>query len=244
MTAALAPVAAARGLRHAWAGSSALVDVDVEVCAGRITGFLGRNGAGKSTTLRILAGVVVPDGGTVVVGGWSAHDPRARAQIGWAPEEPAVADGLTVREQLTFAARLRGLSRREVTAQLGSLLSSLDLTSVEARLCGALSRGTRRRVGLAMALLGQPRVLLLDEPTAGLDPAQVAALRALLLQKRQEGVAILLSSHVVAELEGLIDDVVVLARGRTVCAVDRAALSRAVAAVAADGAPNAPGGLA
>jgi ABC-2 type transport system ATP-binding protein len=229
-------VLTARALRHAWGAHPALVDVHLDLHAGRITGFLGRNGAGKSTTLRILAGVVVPAGGTVRVQGLAAHDARARRRVGWAPEEPAVSGGLTVREQLAFAARLRGLADAEARNEIAQVIDSLDLRSVESKLCMALSRGTRQRVGTAMAFLGRPAVLLLDEPTAGLDPAQVAGLRTSLVARRAEGAAILLSSHVTAELEGLVDDVVVLARGRTVHVSGRDRFAQAVAAVAADGA--------
>jgi ABC-2 type transport system ATP-binding protein len=226
--------AQATALRHAWGTEPALLDVTLALRPGCITGFLGRNGAGKSTTLKILAGAVVPDAGVAVVGGVPAHEGRARREVGWAPEEPPTAAGLTVREQLVFVARLRRLTN-DVPGHIARLLDSLDLTSVETRLCGALSRGTRQRVGLAMALLGNPRVLLLDEPTAGLDPAQIAQLRDLLLRRRDEGVAILLSSHVTAELEALVDDVVVVDRGRTVLHVPRSDLARAVAVLARSG---------
>jgi ABC-2 type transport system ATP-binding protein len=225
-----APIVVARGLRHAWGGAPALVDVNVTVSPGKITGFLGRNGAGKTTTMRILAGVLVADGGSALVDGVVAHDARARALVGWAPEEPAVAAGLTVREQLSFAARLRGVD--DARAAVAEALASVDLTSVETRLCGQLSKGTRQRVGLAMALLGRPRVLLLDEPTAGLDPAQVASLRTLLLRRRAEGAAILFSTHVTSEIDALADDVVVVAAGRTVHTGGRDTFADAFAAVA------------
>jgi ABC-2 type transport system ATP-binding protein len=232
-----APIVVARALRHAWAGAAALDGVDLAVRPGRITGFLGRNGAGKTTTMRILAGALVADGGGAVVAGCAAHDARARAQVGWAPEEPAVAAGLTVREQLEFAARLRAVS--DVRGGVRDVIDSVGLTDCETKLCGLLSKGTRQRVGLAMALLGAPRVLLLDEPTAGLDPAQVASLRALLLRRRADGAAILFSTHVTAEVEALADDVVVVAAGRTVHAGGRETFAAAFAAVAGAAVPGA-----
>jgi ABC-2 type transport system ATP-binding protein len=234
-------VVQARSLRYSWGTSPALENVSFALAPGQITGFLGRNGAGKSTTLRILAGILVPDAGVALIDRQPAHHPRARAQVGFAPEEPALAAGLTVREQLSFAARLRGLERAKGAAQIEELLVSLDLTSVSERLCRALSRGTRQRVGVAMAMLGQPRVLLLDEPTAGLDPAQVARLHQLLVDQKASGTAIFLSSHVTSELESLVDEVVVVARGRTVHASSRTDFAAAVSAVAADGvAPQMP----
>jgi ABC-2 type transport system ATP-binding protein len=230
-------VVTCRGLAHAWGLTPALRGVDLTLRRGRITGFLGRNGAGKSTTMRVLAGALVPDAGVVLVDGVSARAPAARARVGWAPEEPAVAAGLTVLEQLQFAGRLRGLVGAALRAAVTSAIDSLDLTDVEMKLCGALSKGTRQRVGTAMALLGAPAVLLLDEPAAGLDPAQVARLRALLRQLRDGGCAILLSSHVTAELEAVADDVVAIAGGRTVFAGGRDALGDAVRAAAGAAAP-------
>jgi ABC-2 type transport system ATP-binding protein len=228
----VAPVVHCRGVAHAWGASPSLVDVNLALVPGRITGFLGRNGAGKSTTMRVLAGVIEPDAGVVTVGGVAAHRPAARARVGFAPEEPALASGLTVVEQLRFAGRLRGLRGRPLEDGVAAVIDSLDLTDVKMRLCGALSKGTRQRVGTAMALLGAPAVLLLDEPGAGLDPTQASRLRALLLDRRAQGAAILLSSHVVAELEAVVDDVVVIAGGRTVFAGPRSALAEAVIAAA------------
>ncbi len=226
-------IVAARHLAHRYGGEVGVVDVDVTLFAGRITGFLGRNGAGKSTTMKILAGVLVPAGGTatVVVDGVhrAAHTAAARRCVGWSPEEPAVHPALTVAEQLRFAARLRG--SRSVAVDVAEVVNDLDLASVETKLCGSLSKGTRQRVGVAMALLGRPRVLLLDEPTAGLDPAQVQALRALLLRRRGDGAAILLSSHVTAEIEAIADDVTAIQAGRTVHHGDQSTLAAAVALV-------------
>jgi ABC-2 type transport system ATP-binding protein len=230
-------VVEARGVGFAWGAVAALHDVSFRLRRGTITGFLGRNGAGKSTTMRLLAGLGRPDTGVVVVDGKAAHLAAARAVVGYCPEEAPVAAGLTVREQLRFAASLRQLPR--AAEEVRRVVELLDLSSVESRLCGALSKGTRQRVGVAMALLGEPTVLLLDEPTAGLDPSQVSSLRALLLRARDGGAAILLSSHVTAEIEALADDVVALANGRVVHRGPRASLPSAVAAIAcgAGGAP-------
>lgn len=207
-----------------------VVDVDLALRKGRITGFLGKNGAGKSTTMKLLAGVLVPSSGSVVVDGVAADSAVARAKIGWAPEEPAVHPALTVREQMKFAAQLRCVgAARDVDEALGAL----DLRSVEMKTCGTLSKGTRQRLGVAMALLGRPTVLLLDEPTSGLDPSQVVNLRALLLRRRDDGVAILLSSHVTAEIAAVADDVTAIRDGRTVHAGSKDTLDIAIAGAVA-----------
>jgi ABC-2 type transport system ATP-binding protein len=214
-------------------------DVSLTLQRGRITGFLGRNGAGKSTTLKLLAGALVPVRGSVDVDvdgvAVSAHHARARAVVGYAPEEAGVDPAATVREQLVFAATLRGLRGASAARAVGAVLAALDLHAVETKLCGLLSKGTRQRVGIAQALLGEPRVLLLDEPTAGLDPAQVASLRALLLTKKNAGAAILLSSHVTAEIAAIADDVVAIDDGAVAFAGSVADVDAAVAVVARAG---------
>lgn len=210
-------------------GGSGVHDVSLTLSPGRITGFLGRNGAGKSTTMRLLAGVLVPQGGRVALAGLPVTTSSARARIGWAPEEPPTAPGLTVREHLVTARALAPGAGRGVDDVIGAL----DLGAVIDRLAGALSKGTRQRLGVAMALVGAPDVLLLDEPAAGLDPAQVLALREVLRVEKARGAAILLSSHVVAELGALVDDVVAIRAGVTVFSGGVDALAEATAAALA-----------
>jgi ABC-2 type transport system ATP-binding protein len=220
-----------RAEQLAWrygAAGSGVHDVSLSLSRGAITGFLGRNGAGKSTTMRLLAGVLVPQAGTVTLDGAPMTSSRARARVGWAPEEPATVASLTVREHLRSASALA--RHQSVGRSVDDVIAVLDLGAVVDRLAGALSKGTRQRLGVAMALVGAPDVVLLDEPTAGLDPAQVLGLRALLRAERARGAAILLSSHVVLELSALVDDVVAIADGRTVFAGPVAAIDAATAA--------------
>jgi ABC-2 type transport system ATP-binding protein len=214
--------------RHGPGGSGVHV-VSLTLSRGRITGFLGRNGAGKSTTMRLLAGVLVPQRGQVTLTGRPVTSASARARIGWAPEEPPTSPGLTVREHLVSARALAPGTGRGVD----DVIAALDLGAVVDRLAGALSKGTRQRLGVAMALLGAPDVLLLDEPAAGLDPAQVLALREVLRIEKARGAAILLSSHVVAELGALVDDVVAIREGVTVFAGGVDGLAEATAAALA-----------
>jgi ABC-2 type transport system ATP-binding protein len=214
------------------AEGSGVRDVSLSLSRGAITGFLGRNGAGKSTTMRLLAGVLVPQAGRVMLDGaplTGASSSAARARIGWAPEEPPTAPGLTVREHLRVARTLACARGRGVD----DVVAALDLGAVVDRLAGALSKGTRQRLGVAMALIGSPDVLLLDEPASGLDPAQVMALREVLQAEKARGAAILLSSHVVAELGALVDDVVAIRDGVTVFAGPGDALAAATAAALA-----------
>jgi ABC-2 type transport system ATP-binding protein len=194
-----------------FAGGAGIDDVTLHAAPGRIVGFLGRNGAGKTTTMRVLAGILAAQQGQATLNGVDVHLWSARRSIGYAPEEPALLSSLTVREHLEDAARLADRGRT-----IDDVVAALDLAAVVDRLAGVLSKGTRQRVGTAMALLGTPQALILDEPTAGLDPAQVLALRDVLREARDRGCAVLLSSHVVTEVSAIADDVVAITGGRTV----------------------------
>lgn len=233
-----------RAAHLAWqhgADGSGVRDVSLSLARGTITGFLGKNGAGKSTTMRLLAGVLAPRAGRVTLDGVSltssssssssssAAAAAARRRIGWAPEEPPTSPGLTVREHLRFARSIARPGGRGVD----DVVDVLDLGTVVDRLAGALSKGTRQRLGIAMALLGSPDVLLLDEPAAGLDPAQSLALREVLRAEKARGAAILISSHVVAELGELVDDVVAIRDGVTVFMGSVSDLAAATAAALA-----------
>jgi ABC-2 type transport system ATP-binding protein len=209
----------AEGLIKRFGGRAAVSGVSLQVAAGSICGFLGPNGAGKSTTIRMLVGVLPPDAGSVRVGGasvWSAaQGGTARRSVGWLPERAPVHADVTVEGFLAWSARLHGVPGRDIAARVRAVVEQCQLGEVRGRLGGALSRGFRQRVGLAAALVHRPALLVLDEPTAGMDPAQVLQFRALLGQLR--GVtAVLLSTHVLAEVEAACDTLVVLDRGRVV----------------------------
>lgn len=193
---------------HKRYGESMAVDgVSFEARDGEITGLLGANGAGKTTTLRIIAGVLAPDAGSVRI-------PGGRGSLGALLDQTGLYDRLTARENIEYFGRLRGLSGLEERA--GEVIGQLGLTAIADRRAGGLSMGERMKTALARALVHRPRNLLLDEPTNGLDIATVRSLRDLLRGLREGGHAIILSSHVLDEVQSLCDRLVVMARGAVV----------------------------
>lgn len=196
-------------------GRRVLEDVSFSVDRGDVVGLLGANGAGKSTTLAIIAGVLAPDSGQVRVDGRDAveHGRALRDHIGWVPENVPLWPEFTVAEALDACARLRGLAKGARRAACRRELARLDLEAVAQRLCGQLSLGQKRRVGLAQALLHEPDLLVLDEPGNGLDPLQAAGLREV-IGSLSPGRGIILSSHVFAEVEAMCGRVVILHAGR------------------------------
>jgi len=191
-------------------GRAVLRDVSFALRRGEVLGLLGVNGAGKSTTLAIIAGVLAPDGGHVRIDGRNAID--AGRRIGWVPENVPLWPELTVAETLDASGRLRGLARDARRATIERELTRLELGAVARRLCGQLSLGQKRRVGLAQALLHEPDLLVLDEPGNGLDPVQAAQLRELIGRLAPDR-GIVLSSHDLAEVEAMCNRVVILHEG-------------------------------
>jgi ABC-2 type transport system ATP-binding protein len=212
LLAADAPVAV-EGLTKRYGTVTALDNVGLTVPAGAITGLLGPNGAGKTTLLRILVGLARPDAGRAAVFGRPITDPAARASIGFIPEVVAFPAGPTLAEFLVLHARLLGMSRPDAVARADALVARFGLGEARDRAVATLSKGLRRRAGLAHALLGDPPVLLLDEPTADLDPVARRELETLLVEEKRRGRAILLSSHLLLEMEPLTDRVAMLSRG-------------------------------
>ena len=197
------------------AGRAVLHDVSFSLQRHDVLGLLGVNGAGKSTTLAIIAGVLRPDTGRVRIDGKDLNDDARtlRDRIGWVPESVPLWPELTVTESLDACGRLRGLSGPARKAAIERELARLELTGIAHRLCGQLSLGQKRRVGLAQALLHEPDLLVLDEPGNGLDPVQAAQLREL-IGKLSPQRGIVLSSHDLAEVEAICHRVVILHDGR------------------------------
>ncbi len=194
---------------------TAIEDISFEVSAGEIVGLLGPNGAGKSTTMRIIAGVFPPTTGRALVAGHDivAEPLAARAAVGYFPERVSAYQEMTVRSYLRYVGRMKGLGRAAASAQADEAMDACALAPVATRLIGSLSKGFRQRVGIAQALTAEPRVLILDEPTAGLDPEQVAEMRDLIRDLRHNR-TVVLSTHILPEVEATCDRVIILHRGR------------------------------
>jgi ABC-2 type transport system ATP-binding protein len=211
-------------------GTPAVDDVSFTAARGRVTGFLGPNGAGKSTTMRILVGLTAASSGSATVDGRRFTDlPNPGVEVGVLLDASAQHAGRTGREILTIAQRTMGLPRRRVQ----DMLDLVSLTSDEAdRRVRDYSLGMRQRLGIATALLGDPHVLVLDEPANGLDPAGIRWMRDLLRDFADRGGTVLLSSHLLREVEVVADDIVMIGGGRIVCQGPKAALLRGVGSVA------------
>ena len=204
-------------LSKSYGAVRAVRDISFEVQRGAVVGFLGPNGAGKSTTLRILAGFLGATGGRVRIAGHDIEDSRLEAvqNLGYMPETSPLYPEMRVSEYLRFRAELKRVSRRRRGGEVDRVLREAKVEDMASRLIGHLSKGYRQRVGLADALLGSPPLLILDEPTAGLDPNQIQQVRALIrrLAKRH---TILLSTHILSEVEATCDRAIVIHQGRLV----------------------------
>ena len=196
---------------------TAVDGVSFSVGEGEIVGMLGPNGAGKTTAIRMITGFLPPTSGSITVGGYNLlEDPiEARGNIGYLPETVALYPEMRVSEYLAYRARLEGMSTAEARETIPEVLSDCLLEQVSRQVIGTLSKGFRQRVGLATAILHQPDVLVLDEPTVGLDPKQIIAIRELILKLGRQR-TLLLSTHILPEVELLCDRVVIIDRGRVV----------------------------
>jgi ABC-2 type transport system ATP-binding protein len=191
----------------------AVSELDLEVSAGQVYGFLGPNGAGKTTTIRMLVGLIAPTAGQIRLLGRSVPDPGAVSQTGSMIEEPAFYPWLTGRQNLKVLAATGGGCD---AAEFGRVLEITGLSEVASRKVRAYSQGMRQRLGLAAAMLGRPPLLIIDEPTNGLDPAGIRDIRGLLRDLAADGTTVFMSSHLLAEVEQVCDRVAVIVRGRIV----------------------------
>ena len=208
-------VAVARGVGKAFDGRRALADVDLEIRPGEVLGLIGPNGGGKSTLLLLLAGLVAPDAGTVTVIGVPAAELAARGggTVGLITAEPGLYPLLTGRENLRFFAGLYGLAPADVDRRAEALLGEVGLGDALDARSGGYSSGMRQKVSLARALLLEPRLLLLDEPTANLDPLSSRAIHEVVRRRADAGVAVVLATHALHDAEAICDRVAVVAGG-------------------------------
>jgi ABC-2 type transport system ATP-binding protein len=207
----------ARGLTRRFGAVTAVDAVDLSIEGHGVLGFLGPNGAGKTTTMRMLTGFLSMTAGSARVAGFDVFEQplEVKARVGYLPEAPPLYPELTVRECLRFVARLHGLRGDLLRRRMDEVVARMGLEGQQRRLLGQLSRGFQQRVGLAQALVHDPPVLLLDEPTTGLDPAQRAAIRDLIGDLGRER-TVLLSTHLLQDVEVLCPRIAVIHRGRIV----------------------------
>ena len=206
-----------KNLTKTYQGFKAIDDVSFTVDKGHVVGFLGANGAGKTTTMDIICGCIGSDQGYVKVCGFDILDQpiEAKAKIGYVPDAPPLYRDMTVIESVHYAAKLNSVPKDEVNKQMNAVLDKLFLHDVSHKLIGSLSKGYRQRVALAHAMVHDPDVLVLDEPTEGLDPRQIAQMRETILSLKATK-AIILSSHILHEVENLCDQLVIIDEGKIV----------------------------
>lgn len=194
-------------------GREAVIDVSLDVAAGTVHGLLGPNGAGKTTTLKMLLGLVSPSGGSFEILGEPAG-PDVRARVGFLAEQPYFPALLTAEQVMSFAGRLAGMERAAITERSRALLARVGLESSATTTVSRFSRGMLQRLGVAQALIASPELLILDEPASGLDPVGQRDIRNLILEQRDAGTTVLLSSHQLSEVEAVCDQVTIVNKGR------------------------------
>ena len=195
----------------------AIENVSFNVHRGEILGFLGPNGAGKSTTMQIISGVLAASHGAVKVAGYDVNEApqQAKQHIGFLPEQPPLYNDLTVDEYLHYAARLRGINKADAQAAVDQSKQRCGLTETGSRLIQNLSKGYKQRVGIAQAIIHSPAVIILDEPTAGLDPIQIREIRELMRELATDH-SVILSTHILSEVQSLCDRVLIINQGSIV----------------------------
>ena len=214
-----------QNLTKVYGSKTAVENVSFKIRNGRIYGLLGPNGAGKSTTMNIMTGCLSPTEGTVLINGYDICDQpiEAKRQIGYLPEQPPLFGDMTPAEYLSFVAEAKGVSDDLIDRQVKEAMQVTDILSVKDRLIRNLSKGYRQRVGIAQAILGSPDIIILDEPTVGLDPQQLTEIRAL-VRKLGEKLTVIISSHILSEISELCDHVIILSEGHVVADDDMAEL--------------------
>ncbi|MCX7944006.1 MAG: ABC transporter ATP-binding protein [Deltaproteobacteria bacterium] len=206
-----------KGLTKFYKQIRAIEDVSFSVEKGDIVGFLGPNGAGKTTTMKIITGFMPPDSGVAKVAGFDVFESplEVKKRIGYLPENPPVYNDMTVYDYLKFVAEIKGIESKKIDVEIERVSESCGITDVQKRLIAHLSKGFRQRVGIAQAILGNPEIVIFDEPTIGLDPNQVFEVRTLIKELAKEK-TIILSTHILPEVEMTCKKVIVIHKGRIV----------------------------
>lgn len=216
-----------RDLSKNYGDRPAIKSLNFSVKKGEVVGFLGPNGAGKSTTMKIITGYMAPTSGEVKVAGFDVFENpiEVKKRIGYLPETPPVYHDMIVEDYLVYVANLKGVEKSKIKAFTQSALEKTSLQDVRRRLIGNLSKGFKQRVGLAQALVSDPEILILDEPTVGLDPKQVAEIRQLIRQLRGQH-TIILSTHILPEVQASCEKVIIINRGQIAAEDSLEGLSR------------------
>lgn len=211
------PVLDAQNLCRQLSSSAAVSDISLSLRRGDILGLLGLNGAGKSTTLRMLSGLLVPDSGNVHINGQNLHEAplEARAQLGFLPDQPPLYNDMRVHEYLRLAGRIRGLTGNSLKQGIDRVVNRCNLAQVHKQMISSLSKGFRQRVGLAQAIIHDPAVVLLDEPSNGLDPQQLEDMRNLIIDLGQNQ-AVVFSTHLLSEAQASCNRIAIIHEGRLV----------------------------
>ena len=204
-------------LTKCYGGFKAVVDLSFEIDEGHVYGFLGPNGAGKSTTMNIMTGCLSATEGSVKIDGYDIFEDAGKAKklIGYLPEQPPLYMNETPMEYLRFVGEAKGLHGAELESQIEEVIRQTKIGDVKGRRISALSKGYKQRVGIAQALLGNPRVIVLDEPTVGLDPMQIIEIRALIKELGQTH-TVIFSSHILSEVQTICDRILIISKGRLV----------------------------
>ena len=205
-------------LTKRYGGFTAVRDLSFTIDGSGVYGFLGPNGAGKTTTMNVMTGCLSPSEGTVVINGFDIlEEPReAKSQMGYLPEQPPLYMAETPREYLTFVGEAKGLKGTELARQIEQVIAKTGLGAMSNRLISSLSKGYKQRVGIAQALLGNPEIIILDEPTVGLDPIQIIEIRELITQLGMTH-TVILSSHILSEVQTLCAQILIISSGKLVC---------------------------
>ena len=214
-------------LRKTYGDKAAVSDISFTLEKGRIYGLLGRNGAGKSTTMNMMTGYLAPDSGDVTIDGHDIFKEATAAKkcLGYLPEIPPLYNDMTVREYLLFVSQLKGLKKKgERLAEAERVEGLCGVTDVSSRLIKNLSKGYRQRVGLGQALIGNPELIILDEPTVGLDPKQIQEVRELIASLKEDHI-VLLSSHILSEVSEICDHIIIIDKGRVLLKSDTGNIS-------------------